>query len=222
MNIKYLLLVLSPLVAFMLTACSTAIKDADVGESPATEERQVESVTYIYDHNSTGIYWTAYKHSAKVAVQGIMDSIVVNGAEDSESILELLTNTSFTVYSSSVNSKDPLRDEKIRKFFFGNMSNGDAISGEIMSVLGDESDGDGTLNLKINDLEREVPFVYEVEGETVNIRCTLDFNNWSCTRSLAELHKACDEKHTGEDGKSIFWPTIDVLIETTLKVKVSS
>ena len=116
MNIKYLLLVLSPLVAFMLTACSTATKDADVGESPATEERQVESVTYIYDHNSTGIYWTAYKHSAKVAVQGIMDSIVVNGAEDSESILELLTNTSFTVYSSSVNSKDPLRDEKIRNF----------------------------------------------------------------------------------------------------------
>lgn len=222
MNYKNFLLLLM-LGTFMLSACSTKTDETQVVESPEVEVTESEEaiVTYIYDHSSTGIYWTAYKHSAKVAVQGVMDSIEVTGAEDAETISDLLTNTKFTVYSSSVDSKDPIRDEKIRNFFFGNMANGDAISGEIMSVLGDESDGDGSLSLKINDLEKEIPFVYEIEGETVKIRCTVDFNNWNCTKSLDELHKACDEKHTGEDGNSIFWPTVDVLIETTLKVESS-
>ncbi len=221
MNYKNLLLTLV-LGTFLLSSCSTKTEETEAIESTEIEVIEDVAVTYSYDHSSTGIYWTAYKHSAKVAVQGIMDSIEVTGAEDSQSILDLLTNTSFTVYSSSIDSKDLIRDEKIRKFFFGNMVNGEVISGEIISVLGDETDGDGTINLKMNDLEKEISFVYEIEGETVKIRCTIDFSNWNCTKSLDELHEACDEKHTGEDGKSIFWPTVDVLIETTLKVEIST
>lgn len=213
------LLLLTVFSAFLFSSCSTETEETEVSETAASEVIVVDKCIYLYDHGSTGIYWTAYKHSAKVAVQGILDSIEVTGADKSENLLDLLKNTSFVIYSSSIDSKDPIRDEKIRNFFFGNMINGETISGEITSVIGDESDGDGTINLKINDLEKEVPFVYEIEGEVVKIRCSLDFNNWNCTKSLDELHKACEEKHTGEDGKSIFWPTVDVLIETTLQIE---
>lgn len=212
-------LLLITISTFLLSSCSTKTEETEVSETPASEKVVADKCIYLYDNGSTGIYWTAYKHSAKVAVQGIFDSIEVTGADESENMLDLLTNTSFVIYSSGIDSKDLIRDEKIRNFFFGNMINGETISGEITSVIGDESDGDGTINLKMNDLEKEVPFIYEIQGEIVKIRCSLDFNNWNCTKSLDELHKACEEKHTGEDGKSIFWPVVDVLIETTLQIE---
>lgn len=214
MNIKHLLLAML-LGAFILTACSTQTEEASVEESASAEVKEETSVSFSYDHVSTGVYWTAYKHSAKVAVKGIMDSIEVTGAESSESISELLENTRFSVYSTSVDSKDVLRDEKIRKFFFGNMVGGEEIQGQITSALGDNEAGDGSLNLQINDVLLEVPFTYEVEDDLLKLRCSLNFNEWDCGKSLEELHKACEEKHTGEDEKSIFWPNVDVLIETT-------
>ncbi|MCH8286957.1 YceI family protein, partial [candidate division KSB1 bacterium] len=131
--------------------------------------------------------------------------------------VDVMRNIQFRIFTKSVNSKDVNRDKKIRDQFFGTMSNTQEITGAIKSLDGDESTGEGILILKMNDLEKELPVEYSVEGEVIKLRCVLDLNDWEGKAAIDALNKVCEEKHTGLDGSSIFWPDVKILVQSTLK-----
>ncbi len=179
-------------------ACTTSTK--------TTSDDTDETCIYRLDEQSLSFKWTAYKQTKKVAVNGTFDDISLNSAAEAQSLDELLTSVKFSINTSSVNSNEPVRDVKIDQFFFGTMANTGAISGNIKSIDGVNA----TIGLTINDITLDIPGTITFNGDTVKLSSTVDFKAFSAEEAVAMLNQVCSEKHTGEDGKSIFWDIVDI------------
>lgn len=206
-----------------LTAISisflTIITSCGGGNETNTENEVKDTVAtepvckYSYNHSTTGVYWTAFKFTEKTGVKGKFDSIEVSGYSDNvETVTDLVHNTSFTIYTSSVNSDNPERDQKIAESFFGKMMNTSTITGTVMGIM----DNTATIKLKLNDLEKEVTGNVSMEGEVLKINVALNMNDFNGQDAIASLNKVCNDLHKGTDGKSVLWPDVEVIIETTL------
>lgn len=205
--------------ALFLFSCSNSNntnQDAAEPESLVQEAEKInESCIYSLDGSKASIYWTAYKHSNRAEVKGQIDSLAMTG-EDADNILDLIRNASINIYPASVNSKDEGRDQKISTFFFGSMENTKTIKGSIKTLSGTNVSGSGTCLLTLNAVTKEVDITYIVDNETIELRCSLDFTAWNCQEALSNLQKACEEKHTGIDGKTIFWPDAEILVKADI------
>lgn len=197
----------------------TIITSCGGGNESTTENEVKDTVaaepvcTYSYNHSTTGVYWTAFKFTEKTGVKGKFDSIEVSGYSDNvETVTDLVHNTSFTIYTSSVNSENLERDQKIMESFFGKMVNTSAITGTIMGVV----DNIATIKLKLNNIEKEITGKVTMEGELMKINVALNMNDFNGQDAIASLNKVCNDLHKGTDGKSVLWPDVEVIIETTL------
>ncbi len=114
---------------------------------------------------------------------------------------------------SSINTKDTSRDRKIVTFFFDIMSNTGTIEGKVLSATATG----GVLAMKMNGVEQEVDFTYVVSEENkLELKTTIDVLNFQADEALASLNNACEEKHTGGDGKSVLWSEVAIYITTEL------
>ena len=120
------------------------------------------------------------------------------------------------IWSNSVNSKDPVRDKKLKEIYFGGMANTAFIQGSVKSFQGSETYGRCTFALVMNDVEREVSGKYTTDETKVQLRFTLVPEEWYAKEAVDALGEACSEKHTGKDGETVFWPEVDVLVELVL------
>lgn len=211
---KQQLLLLS--IGWLLFGCSSS-NDQEVTKQPSPENKTIpQTCEYRYDNQSTSLYWTAFKHTNRVEVKGRIDSLIVNGTATAGNIIDAIKNATIKIYPTSVDSKDQGRDQKISSFFFGSMTATEEITGIIKSIEGSEQNGKGIISLTLNNVTQDVKMEYVIEEETIQFRCSIDFLAWKCKEALDNLQKACEEKHTGIDGKTIFWPDANILIETTL------
>ncbi len=197
----------------------TIITSCGGGNETATENEVKDTVIaepackYSYNHSTTGVYWTAFKFTEKTGVKGRFDSIEVSGYSDNvETVTDLVHSTSFTIYTSSINSDNPERDQKIVESFFGKMMNTSTITGTVMGIM----DNTATIKLKLNDVEKEVTGNVSMEGEVVKINVALNMNDFNGQDAITSLNKVCNDLHKGTDGKSVLWPDVEVMIETTL------
>ncbi len=205
--------------ALFLFSCSNnknTNQDTSEPESLAQEaEKTNESCIYSLDDSKASIYWTAYKHSNRAEVKGQIDSLMVTG-KDTDNILDLIRSANITIYPATVNSKDEGRDQKISTFFFGSMEKTQTIKGKIKTLSGTNVSGSGTCLLTLNAVTKEADVTYIVNDKTIELRCSLDFTIWNCEDALSNLQKACEEKHTGIDGKTIFWPDAEILVKADI------
>jgi hypothetical protein len=214
-------LVALPLIAAMalaFTSCGGDEKEEEE-EEEKKEDIQIKVCTFSYDNATTKFYWEAYKHTAQNPVNGQIEGVEVTiNSETGNTVAELINGASFSLMTNTVNSKDAVRDKKISEIFFGAMANTDAITGTVAVNLDKASalSGDGTITLKMNDVEKELPMAYKVEGEEVTISANVDFNDWDGADALATLNAACEEKHTGDDGVNKMWPNVKITVKTTL------
>lgn len=213
-NLTYSLIIL---VAALLMGCGND-KSAEVTDfkEQSSNDAPAAVCNYSLKENTASVYWTAYKHTAKVGVKGQMDSVIVNGTETATSAMDALANATVEIYTSSINSKDEVRDQKLREIYFGSMSNTETIVGSLISWEGSETAGSCLFSLILNDNNQDVTGAYIVEDATVQVRFTMEPNQWGTEDAIAKLGEACAEKHTGEDGKTVFWPDVDILIEVAL------
>ncbi|PCJ88186.1 MAG: hypothetical protein COA57_03655 [Flavobacteriales bacterium] len=198
-------------IASLIISCGSP-QQSTKKEQPEPSPAPKEKCTYSYNHSSTGIYWTAYKHTAKAPVQGQFDSLEVTGANPSENATDVLDGLQFKIFTSSINSKDAARDKKIIESYFGAMESTDVISGSVKSAV----DGKATLLLKINNIEKEQTAEYKIEGEVLTLTAVVDIVNWEGQGAVESLNKVCYERHTSTDGTSKLWPDVKILVETTL------
>ena len=203
-NLRNLTLLLISLV--VLNACSTATKKED--ESTAKEEKCL----YKYDNQSLNFTWTAYKFTTKKGVNGTFDDIKVTVADDASSLDALLNSVQFSINSGSVNSNEPARDIKISEFFFGTMTNSNIITGSLKNVEGKNA----TVSLTLNDLTVDIPGTIELSGDTVKLKSTVDLKAFKGEEAVKKLNEVCSEKHTGDDGVSIFWDVVDVSVQAVV------
>lgn len=198
------------LSAITFSSCNTnTTSTEDAGTSPANE------CVYNYDAKSTVIEWTAYKTSEKVAVKGTFTNLTLNETLGDEDPLKVLTGSSFDIPVISVNSQNPERDKRINDNFFGAMANTSSISGVIKSF--DTGDGSVSINIKLNDVTRELKAKYKLSSEgLLSIDATLNMDNFNAQDAIASLNKACGDLHKGADGVSKLWPEVTLHVETKL------
>jgi len=159
------------------------------------------------------VFFTAYKFSNKLGVNGKFDVFTASETEKSTDPLAFLTNLSLKVDVSSINTKDTSRDGKLYRFFFQQLVNTPMIEGKIISVNGNT----GVMLFKMNDQEREVSFSLTKTGETFELRTTIDVLDWDGQKALDSIGEVCSELHTGADGVKKLWSEVAIYIKTTLK-----
>lgn len=211
MNLKQNLLSIAGASILLWSCGNNEPAKTEEHASEGMEQPKEEVCTYGYDNALTGVFWTAYKYTEKAGVKGHFDTIMVSGTGTGQKPEDVLGNATFTIVTSSVNSDNPDRDAKIAEHFFGTM-NTPAITGNITSMDG----GNGTVNIIMNEVEKEIPFTYTMEDNTFRLGCEINVEDWNGGDGIAALNEVCKDLHTGTDGKSKLWPDVSIVVETTL------
>ncbi len=171
-----------------------------------------ETCEYEYDSNSTILTWTAFKFTEKTGVNGKFDTIKAQGFNKSNSIIGAVDKISFSIPTDSVNSNNPDRDSKIKKYFFGE---GNVISGKFSNS---KDSGTATLQLKMNQKTKNIPVQFSTQDDgSLEANLSIDVNDFQMSKGLSALNQVCDELHKGKDGISKLWPNVDIKIVTKLK-----
>lgn len=193
-------------LALAAVACGSPKADSNNTQ----EEKQVEKAcTYNLSANDASVYWEAYKLTNKIGVGGQFDSLSLSLNENDASVKDLLTNASIEIFTQSVNSKDEVRDGKLRNIFFGGLE-ADVITGEIISVEGNNDAGKAKARLMMNNVENSVEFNYTTSDKEIKLTASIDMLAFAADAPFKALNEACEEKHTGPDGVNKLWPDVKV------------
>lgn len=218
------LLLLSTVI---FSSCSTNTSKSDDNnekkghlKDALAEKKVAKECNYgLVSGSKTDLIWTAFKFTEKVGVKGTFDEVMVAGNKNlSKNVADVLKNANFKISTSTINSKNPDRDAKIVKSFFGSIANSGVISGSIIDATGTNRAGQCTAKVKLNDKEQDVFLKYNVEGESITLTGSLDLKNWDALPGIDALNEVCSLLHKGEDGQSKLWSEIDIEIKSKLQV----
>ncbi|MFB6306341.1 MAG: YceI family protein [Flavobacteriales bacterium] len=196
-------------LSLFLTACGGGSK-----KTSESEKAEKEKQDHSFNPDETKLKWISYKHNAKNPVPGTFDKYKIKpGKDTAKDPLDLVSGAKFGVSTSEVNTKDTARDRKIVEHFFGNMKEPSSkISGSVTSIKGT---GDMSIELELNGKRKSVTGEYEMKGNKFTYMATIDVKDWGADKSVKALQKACEAKHTGQDGKTKLWSEVKIIMKAT-------
>ncbi len=200
-----------------LTSCKKNEEKEIIQPEIVTTEITATDCKYAIDSTQTTVNWTAFKTSEKIGVNGKFDIVEVTGIVSDSSIVKALSSIKFNIKTSSTNTNNPERDQKIINFFFGKMAKTEAITGHLKTVSGDNTSGKCVAQLRINEIDNDVNLDYTFANDTITLKGTMDVTKWNGNKALDAINNACKALHTGADGKSVTWPNVDVEIKSAIK-----
>jgi len=198
---------------FSLFSCSSPTEQAP---SIVSKPKGIAAVERpIYKLKDVSVKWTAFKHMTKAQVGGKFDSVSVNGFKESQILEESLSEVNFKIPINSTNTGDKVRDYKIVNSFFKTLVNTEFITGSINSI---DNNGTGILTLKMNELEIQKNFTWELDNSSRDffLKTSIDVLNWNAKTALDALNNVCLEQHTGPDGTNKLWPNVDIVVYASL------
>src|SRR5690606_2569290 len=165
------------------------------------EEVQIsEKVHYLHK-----LEWVAYKTPDKIGVPGTFNDIELSGAKDSGNIEQDIKDATFKVVTSTVNSKDSARDEKLLNSFFKLMA------GDITGKFVDFKDGKATVEITMNGVTKQKEFTYTIIGDTMVLKGAVDIiADFNGSAAFNSIHELCKELHAGKT-----WTEVDINVEIT-------
>jgi polyisoprenoid-binding protein YceI len=196
---------MNPLYFFLLTLCLSFPLIAK------------ELCFFSYDPSQTKLGFAAFKFSEKARVEGGFERFEVLGQPRAKSLEEFARKVKFRIDVNSVNSGNPERDGKIKKFFFGEMKGSSEITGYFRNIKVQDDIGTGELILKMNLQEKSLPIQFSFIDGKLQLKGLLDVLNWNARSSIEALNKECNALHTGSDGVSKLWSEVEVFLTTTIK-----
>lgn len=168
---------------------------ADASQKSGCELAQVGAVE---------VSWTGYKTEKKVGVGGVFDSVVYTPvAKSGENFRSILVGSSVVIDTSSVNSKNEGRDEKLAKFFFGMMSDKN-INAKIVDIKADKRVKDAPrtgvvdVEIEMNGVKKVVPMKYSFSDDVFEAKGVIDILDFSAGDALSSINKACFDLHEGK------------------------
>lgn len=168
---------------------------------------------YTISPEDTKVTWTAYKTTAKVPVTGSFNKLIIENNKSGATVMEALNELKFNLPINSIFSQNEIRDNKIKKFFFGTMLNTAAIEGTIYL----ENSTSGSVRIIMNGISHDLPITYKVDGQSVSIEAVLNLDNWKAQLALEALNEACEDLHAGSDGITKTWSDVKINVTTFLK-----
>ena len=171
-----------------------------------------EHCTYAVDASQAKVEWTAYKTTEKVGVKGTFAKVEIKAGKPAASIPALLDGASASIEGLSVDSGNPVRDENLRKGFFGLLAKGASIQGKLAKAKGDATQGELVLELSMNGKLGKVPMKYTVGDAGLEATGSMDILNLGGAKALESLAQLCFEQHKGKDGVSKTWSEVGLRI----------
>ncbi len=176
------------------------------------EQKKVDEIIeatkdYTIDNSSIKINWVAFKTTDKVPVKGLFKNVELNKTSGTSAI-DFLNDLEFSVPVSSIFTDNKERDGKLQKFFFGVMDNTELLSGSISIT----NANDGVIHLNMNGITHDLPIKYDSNNNGTAIKGKLNLDNWNGQDAIESLNKACFDLHTGDDGISKTWNTVQIHI----------
>ena len=169
--------------------------------------------TYSLSKEGVKAEWTAFKFTSKAGVKGHFADTELTGPREAATLTALAEGLSMQIVGKSVKTGNPGRDVTISTFFFSFMKDGGAISGKATSVDGDDAKGKVHIDVTMNGVTRDVPFDYTIAKDgAVQATASIDMLDFGLEGAHEQIHKACEQQHTGEDGISKTWTQVDLAL----------
>jgi lysozyme family protein len=175
-----------------------------------------ETCTYSILKDSVEFKWTGFKYTEKTAVSGTFDKIEFSQNSSSESIADLMKSLSFEVHTDSINSGNPARDATLQKTVFAFLKVPQKISGKVTSATTKEA----VAQLMINEPTQVILSLDAKDGK-LKAKGNLDLMKNGLKKSYDAVHQACEGLHTGSDGVSKTWSTVEIEIKANYDSKCS-
>jgi len=178
-------------------------------------KKEVEKIPakFSVESKTITVNWTGYKTTDKVAVNGVFQEIVINNVKTDTSAVGALSGSNFDIPVSSLFSKDPTRDSKLKELFFGVMDATVSLTGTLTLNL----DGTGNVDLKMNGVQHKIPITYVASGQLVELEGILNLEDFKAESALASISEACFDLHKGADGVSKTWSEVGISAAVYLK-----
>ncbi len=157
---------------------------------------------------------TGYKFSEKTGVSGKLPGIVIAGPAEGVTSTGLLQKTSFTIDARSINSGDATRDKNLRETFIATMKS-PFITGKILKAAARSR---LVAEVTMHGITKEVAFNYQINiNKKLTVTGRINVLDFALQPALSSLAKRCAALHTGPDGISKTWPTIDIVVTAQLR-----
>ncbi|QOY51059.1 YceI family protein [Candidatus Sulfurimonas baltica] len=189
-----------------------AVSLLNAGQSASTNGCELSQV------GDFGVNFTAFKTPSKLGVGGGFDSVNYKTASlSSKSLQELFVGSSVDIDTKSVNSKNPARDAKLIESFFYVMI-GKNIGAKIIAIVDDktakkgEKKGSLIVEIKMNNIIKEVPMKYTYNGEVFEAEGVIDLFDFNANKALYSINKACFGLHQGKT-----WNDVNIGFTTNIK-----
>lgn len=195
-----------------LTACGSGNDENTADEGVNAEGQTAEaSCMYRYNEGTSKLTWTGYKTTAKKGVPGSFNEITVS-SEQNEDPRRVIESINFSIKTSSVETNDESRNQKISTLFFDVM-NTPFIEGKIKEL---KDDGKAVFEIMMNGISIDVEGDYTLEGAMFKWSKDVDVSAWNGLMAVESLNEACKDLHTGEDGVSKTWSEVNLSLEVEL------
>ena len=204
------------LILCLSYSCSPEQETPEKSITAVPKEVKIEDV-HDFTLGEVMVKWTAFKHASKAQVGGKFDSdsIETSGFKGGTNLIDAVVGTSFKIPTSTTSTGDKTRDYKIVTSFFNTMANTKHITGTISSI---DKNGTGNVLLKMNELEIEKNFNWELDQKTFEfyLKTSINVFDWGALAALNALIEVCLEPHTGPDGGNKRWPDVDITVIAAL------
>lgn len=200
------------LIYFVLGAVTLTFQGCKNDQAAEEKVEETKNCFYSYNSGTTLLEWTAFKFTEKAPVKGTFNDIKIEGIKGSDDPRKVIESLQFTIETASVETQNPERNEKIARLFFGTIGS-PQLTGKVKTL---SDNGKATIEIKMNNLTKEVIGDYTMEGAKFYFHATIDVVNWNASSGIKELNTACKELHTGADGKSKLWSEVDLTFTTEL------
>ena len=204
------------LILCLSYSCSPEQETPEKSITAVPKEVKIEDV-HDFTLGEVMVKWTAFKHASKAQVGGKFDSdsIETSGFKGGTDLVDAVVGTSFKIPTSTTSTGDKTRDYKIVTSFFNTMAKTKHITGTISSI---DKNGTGNVLLKMNELEIEKNFNWELDQKTFEfyLKTSINVFDWGAQAALNALNEVCLEQHTGPDGVNKLWPDVDITVIAAL------
>ena len=164
------------------------------------------AAAFGYEATGIDVEFKAFKTPLKIGVKGGFDKIALH-SKPANHLNDMLLNTSVTIDTTSVDSKNPGRDKKLVHNFF-EVQGVQSIQAKIVKVDTKVL----TVAITMNGKTLNVPMKYENEHNEIEAKGVIDLADFGMLPSLQSINKACYAKHQGKT-----WQDVDLEFELKYK-----
>ncbi len=200
------------LVLVLLASCqNNHTKTND--KKPETTEK-LQSAQWILNEDNSSIHWTGYKTTGKIPVKGVFKTFKIKGVKPAADLKTAIQSAQAEINIYSIFSNNEDRDKKLIGKLFENMTDTQKIFARIDKIQPNGQSAMMTINM--NTHEKTVPVQLQIDENAgkVTLSGKIDLlKDFEANNAFEQFHKACFNKHKGEDGVSKTWSEVEFSAE---------